>query len=73
VNGGGAVKWSVDGIVGGSSAVGTISTDGLYTPPLTEGTHSIVATSVLDTSKIGAERVNDFETHGFMSLTNEWV
>src|SRR5438132_4738715 len=27
------ITWLVDGIVGGSSTVGTISTSGLYTPP----------------------------------------
>lgn len=29
----GSVTWTVNGVVGGNSAVGTISTDGLYTPP----------------------------------------
>ena len=33
--------WQVDGITGGSSAVGTISTTGLYAPPTTAGTHTV--------------------------------
>jgi hypothetical protein len=37
--------WSVDGIPGGNSTRGTISTTGLYTPPATAGTHTIIATS----------------------------
>lgn len=37
--------WSVDGIPGGSSTHGTISTTGLYAPPATAGTHTIKATS----------------------------
>jgi hypothetical protein len=37
--------WSVDGIPGGSSTRGTISTTGLYTPPATAGIHTITATS----------------------------
>ena len=37
------VTWSVDGVTGGNSTVGTISTTGLYTPPATGGTHKIVA------------------------------
>jgi hypothetical protein len=37
------VTWSVDGIVGGNSTVGTISTAGLYTPPTTSATHIIKA------------------------------
>jgi hypothetical protein len=39
------VTWSVDGIAGGSSTVGTITADGLYTPPVTGGQHLITATS----------------------------
>jgi hypothetical protein len=39
------VTWTVDGIAGGNTTVGTISTTGLYTPPATAGTHTIKATS----------------------------
>jgi hypothetical protein len=38
-----AVTWYVDGVVGGNSTVGTVSTAGLYTPPLTAGTHVVTA------------------------------
>jgi regulation of enolase protein 1 (concanavalin A-like superfamily)/fibronectin type 3 domain-containing protein len=41
----GTVVWSVDGVVGGSPASGTITTGGLYTAPATAGTHTIGATS----------------------------
>ena len=41
-----AVTWKVDGIEGGNSSVGLISTDGVYTPPAAAGTHNISATSV---------------------------
>jgi hypothetical protein len=44
------VTWSVDGINGGNTTVGTISTTGLYTSPATVGTHTVTATSVADTS-----------------------
>ena len=37
----GAVTWTVDGVVGGSAATGTISAAGLYTAPATPGTHTI--------------------------------
>jgi hypothetical protein len=37
--------WSVDGVLGGNATVGTISTDGFYTPPATAGTHTVTATS----------------------------
>lgn len=37
------VTWSVDGVQGGNSAVGTISSLGLYTPPATAAMHVIQA------------------------------
>jgi len=40
-----SVAWSVDGVAGGNSTVGTISANGLYTPPATGGTHTVTATS----------------------------
>ena len=42
---GGNVTWSVDGVVGGSAAVGTITGAGLYTPPNTAGVHTVTATT----------------------------
>src|SRR5207253_1334995 len=41
-----AVTWSVDGINGGNSTTGTISSTGLYTAPATTGSHTATATSV---------------------------
>ena len=40
----GSVTWSVDGVVGGSPSSGTITTNGLYTPPSSIGTHTVTAT-----------------------------
>ena len=45
-----AVTWSVDGVIGGSSAVGTITAAGAYTAPSQVGSHTIMATSVADSS-----------------------
>ena len=39
------VAWSVDGVTGGNSSVGTISASGLYSAPSQIGSHTIVATS----------------------------
>ena len=39
------ITWSVDGVVGGNATSGTISTNGLYTPPSASGTHTITGTS----------------------------
>ena len=47
---GAGVTWSVDGVVGGSSATGTISTTGLYTPPSAVGTHTVTATNAQSNS-----------------------
>ncbi|WP_306601923.1 right-handed parallel beta-helix repeat-containing protein [Geothrix sp. 21YS21S-2] len=47
------VSWDVDGIAGGSAAVGTISGSGTtvsYIAPATTGTHTITATSAANTS-----------------------
>jgi IPT/TIG domain len=45
-----SVTWGVDGVVGGNATVGTISSSGLYTAPVTAGTHTITATSNFDGS-----------------------
>ena len=41
----GGVSWSVDGINGGSSTVGTVSNTGLYAPGSQVGVHTVTATS----------------------------
>jgi len=46
------VTWSVDGIAGGTTASGTITTAGDYTPPSSIGTHTIEATSS-DQTQVG--------------------
>jgi len=50
-----AVTWSVNGVNGGNSTVGTISATGLYTAPATVPTSAtvITATSVADTTRNG--------------------
>jgi len=48
------LTWSVDGIAGGNSAVGTIKGSGstvIFTAPATAGSHTVTATSMADTSK----------------------
>lgn len=51
------VTWSVDGIMGGNSSVGTVSTSGLYQAPSTSGNHTVTATSVADTTKSASAAV----------------
>lgn len=52
-----AVTWSVDGVSGGNSAVGTINASGLYTAPSLAGSHSVTATSVADSTKSASATV----------------
>jgi hypothetical protein len=46
----GGVSWSVDGIAGGNSTVGVVSSAGLYTAGTAAGTHTVAATSTADSS-----------------------
>lgn len=52
-----AVTWSVDMIAGGNATVGTVNTSGLYTAPVTSGTHTVTATSTADTTKSASATV----------------
>jgi hypothetical protein len=46
------VKWYVDGILGGNSTAGTITTSGLYTAPATTGNHIVRIISNADPTKM---------------------
>jgi hypothetical protein len=46
-----AVTWFVDGVQGGDTTTGSISTSGLYTAPAAEGSHKVMAVSVADPTK----------------------
>jgi hypothetical protein len=48
------VTWSVDGVSGGNSAIGTVTAGGLYSPPSSAGVHVITATSVASSSASGS-------------------
>ena len=48
------ITWSVDGVVGGNATSGTISTNGLYTPPSASGTHTITGTSSSPVQSVNA-------------------
>src|SRR5260370_6180750 len=51
------VTWAVDGIVGGNSSVGTITSAGLYNPPAKVGVHTVTATSVANGSQAANAQV----------------
>jgi hypothetical protein len=52
-----SVVWFVDGIRGGNSTIGTISTSGLYQPPAKRSVHTIKASSVVQPSATGSAQV----------------
>ncbi|HVI07922.1 MAG TPA: hypothetical protein VND65_06470 [Candidatus Binatia bacterium] len=51
------VNWSVDGVLGGNSATGTISSSGAYTAPASIGPHTIQAASAADSSAMVAAQL----------------
>jgi hypothetical protein len=69
LNGSGTVAWSVDGVGGGSSTVGTITTTGLYTPPASVGTHTVTATT--STSQTGSATVYISNYSGTYTFHND--
>ena len=73
VPGGGTATWSVDGIAGGNSAVGTVSGGGLYTAVAgtAAGTHTVVATSVANTSQSGSAVVAVTDLAGVYTYHND--
>ena len=64
------VTWSVDGVDGGSAAVGTISGSGLYAPPASAGTHSIRAASTVDTTKSASATIAVTDLSGVATYHN---
>jgi hypothetical protein len=67
----GGVNWSVDGVGGGNSTVGTITSGGLYTPGSRVGAHSIVATSIADSSQFGTASVGVTGLAGIYTYHND--
>lgn len=65
-----SVTWSVDGTNGGNATVGTISAAGLYTPPASAGTHTVKATSVVDTTKSASATVAITDLAGVFTYHN---
>lgn len=71
VTSGSGVNWSVDGIAGGDATVGTISTNGLYTPPATAGTHIVTATSVANSADTASANVAVTDLAGVFTYHND--
>jgi hypothetical protein len=71
VPGGAAANWSVDGVAGGNATVGTISASGLYSPGSAVGTHTIVATSVVNSTQSGTAAVAVTDLAGVYTHHND--
>ena len=73
VPGGGAATWAVDGVAGGNSTVGTVSAGGLYnaTAGTAVGTHTVVATSVANSSQSGSAVVAVTDLAGMYTYHND--
>jgi len=66
-----AVTWSVDGATGGDATVGTISTNGLYTPPATAGAHTVTATSVANSAASASASIAVTDLAGVFTYHND--
>jgi len=65
------VTWAVDTIPNGNATVGTIATNGTYTPPPTAGTHTISATSVADVNKSASASIAVTDLTGVTTYHND--
>jgi len=65
-----SVTWSVDGVAGGSAAVGTISSGGFYTPPAGGGAHRVQATSTVNTTKSATATIAVTDLTGVVTYHN---
>ncbi len=65
------VNWLVDGVVGGTSTVGFISSSGLYTPPSPPGVHIITAQSQADTSQSASVPITITNYTGTFTFHND--
>jgi len=70
VPGGGTATWTVDGIAGGNSTVGTISSAGLYTAG-SAGVHTVVATSAANSTQSATATVAVTDLAGVYTYHND--
>lgn len=71
VPGGGGAAWSVDGVAGGNAAVGTVSATGLYTAGSSPGQHTVVATSLANSTESASAVVAVTDLGGVYTYHND--
>ena len=67
----GGVSWSVDGINGGNTASGTISSAGLFTPGTQPGVHTVTATSNSNNSVSASAMIAVTDLAGVFTYHND--
>jgi hypothetical protein len=70
VPGGGAAVWSVDGIAGGNTTVGTINATGLYTAGTAVGAHTVTVVSAADNTQSASATVAITDLPGVYTYHN---
>jgi hypothetical protein len=71
VSGASSVTWTVDGVAGGNTTVGTVTTTGLYRPPSTAGTHTVTATSTANSANSASASVAITDLAGVFTHHND--
>src|SRR3982074_856685 len=66
-----AVTWQVDTIPNGNATLGTIDSNGKYTPPATAGAHAITVGSNADVSKSAAASIGVTDLKGVFTYHND--
>jgi hypothetical protein len=65
------VSWAVDGFLNGNPARGTITPDGLYTPPNSAGSHTVTAIFMANQGAIGSAQVVVTDFAGMFTWRND--
>jgi Abnormal spindle-like microcephaly-assoc'd, ASPM-SPD-2-Hydin len=66
-----SVTWTVDGMTGGNSTVGTISSAGLYRPPRNPGRHVIAASATANPTQTDTAAVTVTTYSGIYTFQND--
>ncbi len=65
------ISWMVDGVTGGTTPTGTISTSGLYTPPSTPGSHTVTAVDISSPTQVASATVYVTDYTGTFTYHND--
>jgi hypothetical protein len=65
------VTWEVDSIPGGNASVGTVTAAGVYSPPSSAGSHTVVARSVADSTASASATVFITDLAGVFTYHND--